>query len=131
MVMDRGKKGKKMLLFKADFNKAFDSVSWGFLDSIMEQMGFGSKWRSCMNGCLGSGRASVIINGSPTKDFSMSKGVRQGDPLSPFLFIIASEGLNQAMKTVVEKGIFEGIKFSQSNQCSSHLFYADDTLFIG
>nr|KAJ0203637.1 hypothetical protein LSAT_V11C500259620 [Lactuca sativa] len=123
--------GKKMLLFQADFNKAFDSISWTYLDSIMEQMGFESKWRLWMNGCLESSRASVIINGSPTKECSMSKGVRQGDPLSPFLFIITMEELNQEMKTAVEKGIFDGIKFQQSKLCLSHLFYTDDALFIG
>ena len=83
-----------------------------------------------MSGCLESGKASVIINGNPTKEFSMSKGVRQGDPLSPFLFIIAMEGLSVAMKIAMDKGIYEGIKFSQSNICLSHLFYADDALFI-
>nr|KAJ0225146.1 hypothetical protein LSAT_V11C100044590 [Lactuca sativa] len=60
----------------------------------------------------------------------MSKGVRQGDPLSPFLFVI-SKGLNQVMKTAVEKGIFKGIKFPQFNLCLSHLFYIDDASFIG
>nr|KAJ0197982.1 hypothetical protein LSAT_V11C700375200 [Lactuca sativa] len=101
-------KGRKMLLFKAYFNKAFDSVNWVYLDSIMNQMGFGNKWRYWIRNCLESGRASVIINGSPTNEFSMTKGVRQGGPLSPFLFIIAMEGLNVAMKTAIEKGVFDG-----------------------
>lgn len=89
---------KEILLFKADFNKAFDSVNWGYLESIMLQMNFGPKWRSWIRGCLESARASIIINGSATKEFVLSKGVRQGDPLSPFLFIIAMEGLNIAMQ---------------------------------
>ena len=96
-------------MFKADFNKAFDYVNWAYLDSFMEQMKFGTKWRNWIKGCLESGKASVIINGSPTTEFYMTKGVRQGDPLSPFLFIIAMEGLNMAMKTAVEKGVYEGI----------------------
>lgn len=97
----------------------------------MNRMGFGNKWRYWIRNCLESGRASVIINGSPTNEFSITKGVRQGDPLSPFLFIIAIEGLNVAMKTAVEKGVFDGVKFPNSNICLSHLFYADDALFIG
>ncbi|XP_023738523.1 uncharacterized protein LOC111886502 [Lactuca sativa] len=97
----------------------------------MEQMKFGTKWRLWIRGCLESAKASVIINGSPTIEFPMTKGVQQCDPLSPFLFIIAMEGLNMAMKTAVEKGVFEGIRFSNSNICLSHLFYADDALFIG
>lgn len=122
---------RKMLLFKADFNKAFDSVNWEYLDSIMEQMNFGSKWRRWINGSLESARASVLVNGSPTMEFSMSKGVRQGNPLSPFLFILAMEGLNVMMKAATEKGVFDGVPIPNSNIFISHLFYADDALFIG
>lgn len=123
--------GRKMLLFKVDFNKAFDCVNWGYLDSIMDQLGFGGKWRWWIRGCLESATASVVINGSPSKEFSMSKGVRQGDPLSPFLFIIAMEGLNVTIKAAVEKGLFDGVPIPNSSLRLSHLFYADDALFVG
>lgn len=73
----------------------------------------------------------MIVNGSHTKEFDISKGVRQGDPLSPFLFIIAMEGLNVALKAAIEKGIFKGIKIPENGPLISHLFYADDALFIG
>nr|KAJ0214062.1 hypothetical protein LSAT_V11C400160070 [Lactuca sativa] len=125
------KTGRKMLLFKADFNKAFDSVNWEYLDSIMMQMNFSEKWRRWIAGCLESSKASVLVNGSPTKDFDMSKGVRQGDPMSPFLFIIAMEGLHVMMSSAVERGLFDGMKIPNSNVNISHLFYADDALFIG
>lgn len=121
----------KILLFKADFNKAFDSVNWEYLDSVMAQMNFGLKWRRWINGCLRSARASVLVNGSPTAEFPLTKGVRQGDPLSPFLFIIAMEGLNVMMKAANEKGIFDGVHIPNTNISLSHLFYADDALFIG
>lgn len=124
-------KKKKLLIFKADFNKAFDSLNWGFLDSLMMQMNFGDKWRKWINGCLTSTRASVIVNGSPTCEFSLQKGVRQGDPLSPFLFIIAMEGLNIAMKEAIDNGIFRGIQIANEGSVLSHLFYADDALFLG
>lgn len=70
-------------------------------------------------------------NKNPTKEFQLSKGVRQGDPLSPFLFIIAMEGLNMAMKTAGEKNIFKGIKIPGKDIKISHMFYADDVLFVG
>jgi len=124
-------RGRKRLLFKADFNQAFDSVNWNYLDSIMAQMNFGEKWRAWIRVCLESSRASVLINGSPTKEFSMQKGVRQGDPLYHFLFIIAMEGLNLAMKAAISKGVFHGISIPNSSITLSHLFYADDALFVG
>lgn len=61
----------------------------------------------------------------------MSKGVRKGDPLSPFLFIIAMEGLNIAMKSATSRGIFDGINIPNADFCLSHLLYADDALFLG
>ena len=94
-------------------------------------MGYVLKWRTWIKGCLESSKASVLVNGSPTKEFNISKGVRQGDPLSPFLFIIAMEGLNVAMKTACEKHIFKGLKIPNQDGIVSHLFYADDALFIG
>ena len=122
---------KKILLFKVDFDKAFDSVNWGYLDSVLLQMGFGNKWRSWIHACLSSARASVVVNGCPTDEFNMSKGVRQGDPLSPFLFIVAMEGLNVALKTAKDKGLFKGVTIPGCSLELSHLFYADDALFMG
>ena len=61
----------------------------------------------------------------------MSKGVRQGDPLFPFLFIIAKEGLNVAMKSATSNGVFDGVHIPNSSICVSHLLYADDGLFLG
>lgn len=94
---------KRKVLFKFDFDKAFDSINWNYLDSVLDQMGFGSKWRAWIRGCLFSSRASIIMNRCDTKEFNISRGMRQGDPLSPFLFIIAMEGLNVALKTAGER----------------------------
>lgn len=122
---------RKVLLFKVDFDKAFDSINWGFLDSNLKIMGFGDKWRAWIKGCLESSKASVLINGNPTKEFSISKGVRQGDPLSPFLFIIVMEGLSAAMKVACEIGVFKGLVLPHGVATISHILYADDALFVG
>lgn len=76
-------------------------------------MNFGSKWRSWIYGRLSSARISVLINGAATSEFNMEHGIRQGDPLSPFLFVIAAEGLHIAMEEGKEAGIFEGINLSR------------------
>lgn len=72
-----------------------------------------------------------MVNGCPTDAFNVSKGVRQGDPLSPFLFIVAMEGLHVAMEAAKLKGIFKGINIPNCDISLSHLFYADDALFMG
>ncbi|KAJ9566035.1 hypothetical protein OSB04_002001 [Centaurea solstitialis] len=122
---------RKTMILKVDFEKAFDSLSWEFMDDILGQMGFGLKWRSWIKGCLNSASMSVLINGSPTAEFLPKKGVRQGDPLAPFLFIIAAEGLNVAMQEAKEKGVFHGVKLPNNGPILSNLHYADDAIFVG
>ncbi|XP_071694113.1 uncharacterized protein [Rutidosis leptorrhynchoides] len=126
-------KAKKVngLVFKADFEKAFDSINWDFLLEVMKSMGFKEKWRKWIMACLKSASISVLVNGSPTKEFSLERGIRQGDPLSPFLFILAAEGLNIMTKAATEKGCFKGVEVGSDKILVSHLQYADDTIFIG
>ncbi|GJY04543.1 RNA-directed DNA polymerase, eukaryota, reverse transcriptase zinc-binding domain protein [Tanacetum coccineum] len=99
-----------MLLFKVDFEKAFDSVSWSFLDHLLDKMGFGFQWRRLIKACLTSVRTSILVNGSPTFEFSLKRGLRQGDPLSIFLFIIVMEGLHVALKDGIAAYMFSGVK---------------------
>ncbi|GKC54223.1 putative RNA-directed DNA polymerase, eukaryota, reverse transcriptase zinc-binding domain protein [Tanacetum coccineum] len=122
---------KKLLLFKVDFEKAFDSVRWDYLDAVMEKIGFGIKWRSWISGCLKNARSSILVNGSPTKEFELFKGLRQGDPLSPFLFILAMEGLHSLTYKAEELGLFTGASIGRDNMRVSHLMYADDVMFFG
>lgn len=75
----------------------------------MEAMGFGRKWRAWIASCLKSTTVFVLVNGSLTEEFCMERGVRQGDPLSPFLFLIVAEGLNVVMREACSQGVFRGI----------------------
>ncbi|GKE62327.1 putative RNA-directed DNA polymerase, eukaryota, reverse transcriptase zinc-binding domain protein, partial [Tanacetum coccineum] len=126
---DRHKKG--LMVFKVDFEKAFDSVRWDFLDSVMEKIGFGSKWRSWIHGCFSNARSSILVNGSPTAEFDLHRVLRQGDPLSPFLFILAMEGLHALSCKAEVLGLFKGASFGRDNVIVSHLMYADDVIFLG
>ncbi|GJX55522.1 RNA-directed DNA polymerase, eukaryota [Tanacetum coccineum] len=123
-------KNSKAMIFKIDFEKAFDSVRWDYLDSILHNFGFGAKWRSWIQGCLNSAMGSILVNGSPTSEFKFFKGLKQGDPLSPFLFILIMESLHISFNNMVNAGLYKGIRIDDS-LCLSHLFYADDVVFIG
>ncbi|GJV69505.1 RNA-directed DNA polymerase, eukaryota [Tanacetum coccineum] len=124
------KKKKHALIFKVDFEKAYDSVRWDFLDEILKKFGFGAKWCYWIQSCLKSSRGSIIINGSPTDEFQFFRGLKQGDPLSPFLFILVMESLHLSFEKVVEAGMFNCIQLSSSVHIS-HMFYADDAVFLG
>ncbi|GJX49836.1 putative RNA-directed DNA polymerase, eukaryota, reverse transcriptase zinc-binding domain protein [Tanacetum coccineum] len=125
------KKNKKCRLLKVDLDKAYDSVSWDYLLQIIFWMGFNEKWIQWIRACLISSRASVLINGSPTNEFQLQRSLRQGDPLSPFLFILAMEGLHVAMEDAVEHCIFHDIRVGPGEALIFHLFYADGAMFMG
>ncbi|GKC17685.1 RNA-directed DNA polymerase, eukaryota, reverse transcriptase zinc-binding domain protein [Tanacetum coccineum] len=124
-------KHKQALIFKVDFEKAYDSVKWDFLDDVLNKFSFGNKWCKWIQCCLRSSRGSILVNGSPTEEFQFGKGLKQGDPLSPFLFILVMESLHISFQRIVDAGRFHGIKMGGGSVNLSHMFYADDAVFIG
>jgi hypothetical protein len=92
-IIDFARKEKKScLIFKVDFEKTYDSVSWSYLDYMLVRFGFGVKWRSWIRACVFRGNLSVLVNGSPTEEINIQRGLKQGDPLAPFLFLLVVEG---------------------------------------
>ena len=120
-----------MFLFKIDFDKAYDNVNWEFLLSVMNQMDFPPLWCEWIRGILVSARSSVLVNGSPTFEFGCQKGIRQGDPLSPFLFLILMEAFSGLMKKACDIGAFDGLRLPNDGPVLSHLLYADDAMLMG
>ncbi|XP_058760864.1 uncharacterized protein LOC131634228 [Vicia villosa] len=104
------KKKRGCILLKVDFEKAYDSVSWQYLREMMMRMGFGDRWMKWMDACIFTSHMSVLVNGSATKEFKVTKGLRQGDPLSPFLFVLAMEGLTALVRKSIEVGDFKPFK---------------------
>ena len=131
LVDDARKCRKDLLLFKVDFEKTYDFVDWKYLDSVMEKMTFPTLWRKWMMECISTPTISVLVNGSPTEEFKLERGLRQGDPLSSFLFLITAEGLHVMMKVVVDKGLFTpyGVG-THGDVVISNLQFANDTLLM-
>lgn len=107
---------------------AFDCISWEYLDWVLGEMNFPPLWRSWIKSCVMSASASVLINGSPSYLFELKRGLRQGDPLSPFLFNLAVEPLNLLFQKAIALRKWEGIGIPRDGMKISHLQYADDTI---
>ena len=99
------------VLCKLDIEKAYDHLDWKFLLKVLSKMGFGSKWISWIGWCISLATFSVLVNGSFSGFFRSSKGLRQGDPLSPHLFVIGMEALSYLIDKVVERGYLSGCSF--------------------
>ncbi|CAN6587433.1 unnamed protein product [Malus baccata var. baccata] len=115
---------------KLDMQKAYDRVEWDFLDAVMERMGFGIAWRKLIMGCVSSVNFAVLLNGQPGEKFAPSRGLRQGDPLSPYLFLLVGEVLSRLIQGAVERRQLDGVKLSGAGPIISHIFFADDTLIF-
>jgi len=123
-------KKKECVVFKVDYEKAYDSVSWEFIYYMLGRLRFCGKWVEWIKNCLESSSISVLVNGNPTIEFKPKKGLRQRDPLAPFLFLIVVEGLAGVVRQAEEKVLVESIEVREERVNVSMLQYADDTLFI-
>ncbi|GKV28721.1 hypothetical protein SLEP1_g37737 [Rubroshorea leprosula] len=130
VIHEANRRKRPTLIFKADFEKAYDSVNWNFLDSMMNKFGFCLKWRSWIKECLLTSSVSVLVNGSPTEEFRMKKGLRQGDPLAPFLFLLVAEALNGLILKAKEQNLYKGSKVGIEGLEITHLQFADDSIFF-
>jgi len=132
-IVDAARKSKKeLLLSKVDFEKAYVSIDLDYLDDVMVKMGFLTLWRKWMKECTGMASTLVLVNGSPTDEFYLGRGLRQGDPLSPFLFLLVTEGFHVLVKSLSENNFFSGYKMGGNIPVVvSHLQFADDTLILG
>jgi len=130
VVEDLRRSGRSGLCLKVDFEKAYDSVRWEFLYDMLHKMGFHYTWIKWVRGCMESATVSVLVNGSPTEEFKPSRGLRQGDPLAPFLFLMVVEGLAELVREAMKANLLSGLKVGRKNIEMGLLQFADDTLFL-
>ncbi|PNY16800.1 ribonuclease H, partial [Trifolium pratense] len=113
---------------KIDISKAFDTLEWPFLLKVLKQFGFNSTFCHWIEVILSSAHLSISINGTLNGYFNCSRGVRQGDPLSPLLFCLAEEVLSRGISKLVFEGSLDLIKGSRNSLVPSHCLYADDIM---
>ena len=126
------KKSKNMgfMAMKLDMSKAYDWVEWRYVGRIMKKLGFCDRWASLVLECITTVSYSILVNGEPKGDIRPSKGLRQGDPLSPYLFLLCSEGLNRMLQQADSNDTTRGFSLCKRGPKISHLFFADDTLLF-
>ena len=128
LIMRRKERG---VLCKLDFEKAYDQINWNFIVKVLERMGFGERWIGWIKWCISTASFSILINGRPAGFFNSTRGLRQGDPLSPYLFVLGMKAFSLLIDKVVSGGYLSGYKFRGRNGSEgkvTRLLFADDTL---
>lgn len=129
MKKKTGKKG--WLAIKVDLEKAFDKLSWAFIQDTLEDVGFPPTIINLIMHCITTPTMQLLWNGQPSPTFKPSRGVRQGDPISPYIFVLCMERLSQAIAKAVSNDRWETIKLGRRGPPLSHLFFADDLVLFG
>lgn len=127
----RNKKGKTgACAIKLDMTKAYDRVEWSYLNDVMIALGFSGRWCSLVMKRVTLVSFAVRVNGVLFPSFRPTRGIRQGDPISPYLFLLCAEGLTCMLKAIGAQFIAKGVRVSRQAPWISHLLFADDCLIF-
>lgn len=117
------------MAIKIDLEKAYDRVKWDFVEDTLLQAGFSTTYTDRIMCCVRSSAMKVLWNGNVTESFYPTRGIRQGDPMSPYLFVFCMERLGHLIQDKLQNRSWRPISLSKDGPPLSHLFFADD-LFI-
>ena len=121
---------KGLIAVKLDIRKAYDRVEWNFLEAVMHRLGFSDRWISIVMMCVTTVSYSFKLNGEPMGYMQPERGLRQGDPLSPYLFVMCAKGLSALLSRAEHMGDLQGIKVCRATPSIHHLFFADDSFLF-
>jgi hypothetical protein len=118
----------KGVLFKINFEKAYDKVRWDFVREVLERKGFPEGWIEQTMATVQGGHVCINKNGQRTQNFRTYQGLRQGDPLSPILFNLVADVLSTLMRKASNQGKLKGVMTHLIPEGITHMQYADDTI---
>ncbi|KAK1650518.1 hypothetical protein QYE76_068323 [Lolium multiflorum] len=113
---------------KLDMGKAYDRVEWPFLEQMM--LGFSNRWVALIMKCCTSVKYRFKLNGSLTEEVTLSRGIRQGDPISPYPFLICGEAFSCLLNAAEADGRLTGVRVADNAPSFNHLLFADDSLIL-
>eukprot|EP00253_Pinus_taeda_P032967 PITA_32967 len=119
------------MIMQLDIAKACDKLNWTYIRKVLIAFGFDQNWVRWILALITSCSFSILDNGSPSETLIPSRGLQQGDPLSPFLFILMMEGLGRSIKHTEEVGKIKGLQISDTGQALTHQKFVDDTMLQG
>eukprot|EP00253_Pinus_taeda_P011344 PITA_11344 len=123
------KKKKKRVILKIDLSKAYDRINWLYLRLLLTHLGFNYSFINWIMGCISNVSFAVLINGAATPFFKSQRGLRQGCPLSPLLFLLVAEGLSRLIHNARRSNKIKGIEVA-INLYISHPLFVDDILIF-
>jgi hypothetical protein len=118
-------------VIKVDLSKAYDRLSWEFINRVLTEVNLPAVMINVIMNCITSVQSNVIWNGSRSDYFTPQCGVRQGDPMSPYLFVLCIDRLSHLIEEAIESGKWKPMRAGRNGPLISHLMFADDLLLFG
>ena len=118
------------MVLKIDLEKAYDKLKWSFIRDMLFRANLPMDLIKVIMSCVSTVSTSILVNGEMLDPFYPSRGIRQGDPLSPYLFILRMDFLGQLIEEKCSNNLWQPVKVSQSGSTFSHFLFADDLMFF-
>ena len=129
--INQKRKGTEGLIaVKLDVRKVYDRIEWVYLEEVMRKLGFQERWISLSMMCVKSVSFSVLINGEPKGRIISTRDLWQGDPISPYLFLLCAEGLSTMLRREASMGKIKGILVCRGAPHILHLFFVDNCIIF-